>query len=365
MNSTHTRTKIAAAWSNSYADAPCCSRFFCYLLVAPKDFWCGTIAILRSSVIVASCMGKRIGSLMKIFANLLGAMIAVLASWPCIIQAAHVECVTVRDPDFGFKCSTQTPIGTPCVKKGSGCQGPKYGTCKDNAYSCYCDTTSSNVTPEISSGQATSNVTPLQVGCNQTVSFSIAGGTTTLSYLTDALGGGAIITENATGQFTVVLSPVPGRADVCDVGISVGEFSAPSSMLPNGETTGINSVIFSPLEASSGRLTLKNGSFTAQTTGKLYNDHFPSGLPIVSTVGGAVDFASGTLSFSTNSCDFHCCDLNEDGSIDIDDIKGVMAARNRPAAEGDPRDCDRDGLITVNDARICVLGCTLPTCRKP
>ena len=56
------------------------------------------------------------------------------------------------------------------------------------------------------------------------------------------------------------------------------------------------------------------------------------------------------------------CDVNGDGAIDRNDINAIMAARNQPAGPGDPRDYDGDGRITVNDARGCVLRCTLANC---
>ena len=48
--------------------------------------------------------------------------------------------------------------------------------------------------------------------------------------------------------------------------------------------------------------------------------------------------------------------------VDRNDINAITAARNQPAAPGDPRDYDGDGLITVGDARACVLKCTRPNC---
>ena len=57
------------------------------------------------------------------------------------------------------------------------------------------------------------------------------------------------------------------------------------------------------------------------------------------------------------------CDVNGDGKVDISDINAIFAARNAPASgPNDPRDPDRDGMITVNDARICVNRCTNAHC---
>lgn len=52
------------------------------------------------------------------------------------------------------------------------------------------------------------------------------------------------------------------------------------------------------------------------------------------------------------------CDANGDGVVDLVDVQAIFAARNLVAAPGDPRDVDRDGRITVNDARICTLRLT-------
>jgi hypothetical protein len=48
--------------------------------------------------------------------------------------------------------------------------------------------------------------------------------------------------------------------------------------------------------------------------------------------------------------------------IDITDIRAITAARGTPAAPGDVRDADGDGVITVLDARQCVLRCTNSRC---
>jgi hypothetical protein len=47
------------------------------------------------------------------------------------------------------------------------------------------------------------------------------------------------------------------------------------------------------------------------------------------------------------------CDANSDGFVGLADIQAILAARNTAVSPGDPRDPDHDGLITVNDARIC------------
>jgi hypothetical protein len=56
------------------------------------------------------------------------------------------------------------------------------------------------------------------------------------------------------------------------------------------------------------------------------------------------------------------CDVDANGQVDLFDVRAIAAARNQPALPGDPRDNDGDGVITVLDARQCVLLCTNARC---
>jgi len=57
------------------------------------------------------------------------------------------------------------------------------------------------------------------------------------------------------------------------------------------------------------------------------------------------------------------CDANGDGAVDRFDVSAIFAARGSNATgPDDPRDANGDGLITVNDGRLCVLQCTNPRC---
>ena len=53
--------------------------------------------------------------------------------------------------------------------------------------------------------------------------------------------------------------------------------------------------------------------------------------------------------------------LTRDGKVDRSDVQLIFNARGHQApVPGDPRDADEDSVITVNDARICVLQSTKP-----
>ncbi|MBI5741954.1 MAG: cadherin-like domain-containing protein [Nitrospirae bacterium] len=56
------------------------------------------------------------------------------------------------------------------------------------------------------------------------------------------------------------------------------------------------------------------------------------------------------------------CDLDADCNIDLNDINVITAAINTAASPGDPRDIDKNGRITVLDARKCVVLCTKSRC---
>lgn len=56
------------------------------------------------------------------------------------------------------------------------------------------------------------------------------------------------------------------------------------------------------------------------------------------------------------------CDFDGDEDVDRDDLSIIRAARNTPAGTDDPMDLDDDGMITMNDARMCVVQCTRSRC---
>lgn len=57
------------------------------------------------------------------------------------------------------------------------------------------------------------------------------------------------------------------------------------------------------------------------------------------------------------------CDVDKDGDVDTYDLALISRARGQKASgANDPRDADRDGLITPNDAKVCTTKCTRTSC---
>ena len=56
------------------------------------------------------------------------------------------------------------------------------------------------------------------------------------------------------------------------------------------------------------------------------------------------------------------CDIDWDDDVDQTDVNLIFAARNTAASGYDPRDYDKDRVITVNDSRACALKCTKANC---
>jgi hypothetical protein len=75
------------------------------------------------------------------------------------------------------------------------------------------------------------------------------------------------------------------------------------------------------------------------------------------TVAG--EEANGADYFATVGGPRTACDVNGDGKINLVDIEAIVASNGTPAnGAADPRDPDRDGLITFADAQICKFRCT-------
>ncbi|MEJ2604427.1 MAG: hypothetical protein P8172_14270 [Gammaproteobacteria bacterium] len=76
-----------------------------------------------------------------------------------------------------------------------------------------------------------------------------------------------------------------------------------------------------------------------------------------------LEFPGTPLTIMESSSPFALCDLNDDGDIDLVDIRLITGMRWQTVPPASPAaDADSDGVISVNDARICVLRCSLPRC---
>jgi hypothetical protein len=78
---------------------------------------------------------------------------------------------------------------------------------------------------------------------------------------------------------------------------------------------------------------------------------------IVASVGTLSDSASKTW-----TAVILVCDIDRDGDIDRSDLSLIQGAIGQTPGANDPRDANRDGLITVNDVRYCSLRCTRASC---
>ena len=62
------------------------------------------------------------------------------------------------------------------------------------------------------------------------------------------------------------------------------------------------------------------------------------------------------------SCRKNVCDVDGDGDIDKLDLAAISKARGTIALPGDPRDANRDGVISAADVKVCTPLCTRPNC---
>lgn len=107
-----------------------------------------------------------------------------------------------------------------------------------------------------------------------------------------------------------------------------------------------------------------DGSYTQTLLLDLDEDE--NNVDIVFNVAGAQKAVNLGEVLRGDEPDFLMCDTNDDGVVDIIDIRAILAKRNQPATgPDDPMDWDQDGVITVVDARGCQLSCTLPRCATP
>lgn len=91
-------------------------------------------------------------------------------------------------------------------------------------------------------------------------------------------------------------------------------------------------------------------------------------IEVRATLSAADDGTSPVLSdlFIFAEPTEQACDLDGDDDVDRNDIKAIFALRNTPAdVPGEPPDIDGDGMITIFDARLCVLQCDFDKCAEP
>jgi len=87
-----------------------------------------------------------------------------------------------------------------------------------------------------------------------------------------------------------------------------------------------------------------------------------NGMATITATDGAGNTCNVDVVFETDGEPPMMCDFDLDDDVDSNDINIIRAARNTPASENDPMDIDGDGMITMHDARQCVLECTNDRC---
>jgi hypothetical protein len=113
------------------------------------------------------------------------------------------------------------------------------------------------------------------------------------------------------------------------------------------------------VEARAANTTPQSGSFLTVASGVPFR---LSGryLEVRATLNANPQNQSPVLADLTIQNSF--CDVNGDGQVDRNDIGLITAARNLRANAFDSRDPDGDGIITVNDARLCSTRCSKLNC---
>jgi hypothetical protein len=110
--------------------------------------------------------------------------------------------------------------------------------------------------------------------------------------------------------------------------------------------------------------TIVSAGLTVGSVTMTNHDNVPAGSVISQDPAAGAPIASGSpiaLVVSTGPSSSAQCDVNADGAIDRFDIGLIFVARNTPATNT-AMDADGDGIVTVNDGRLCVLQCTNARC---
>jgi len=113
----------------------------------------------------------------------------------------------------------------------------------------------------------------------------------------------------------------------------------------------------------------------ADNTNVFTLDNIPAGatvkyfFTIGPLVNGAFDtpwqtFSLGSASSSSSSSAPLMCDVNNSGTVDLDDIDLILARKNTTVQGSSPYDVNNDGVINVLDSRVCATKCTKLSCAR-
>jgi hypothetical protein len=164
----------------------------------------------------------------------------------------------------------------------------------------------------------------------------------------DASGFAALNQTNQTGTWTVIQDAGVGNAYWGTIGWN----TAP---LPPGATVEVKA------QASDNVGDLSGPPATPVTNGANFTQ-FGRFIKVEARLTANVQRQSPQLldiSIATR-----VCDVDRDGDIDRNDLNAIAAAAkiNLSVGPADPRDADRNGVVSVLDVRACTLRCTRPNC---
>jgi len=183
-------------------------------------------------------------------------------------------------------------------------------------------------------------------------------GSMTVQFELDTRGGQRVVTATITNMGIRALA---SREFGTNLGLArLLPLDAPWIAKINASTGGLE-----PIPTASLLTIRPNSGSTDGFVGVLFSTPI-EGFTLQGEATGTLDFADGSwsLTFSGSPCanGLVICDIDGDGEVKRNDIEAILAARGTRATPGDSRDANGDGMITVNDARICVLACTKPNC---